>query len=87
MGRGASCCAKTTCSRSGSRPEYGGTGTGTLTFLRAVEELCWADATVGLVLAVQSLGAIAVELSGIGGAEAALPAAVGQRRVDRRPTR
>jgi alkylation response protein AidB-like acyl-CoA dehydrogenase len=44
--------------------EYGGTGTGTLTFLRAVEELSWADATVGLVLAVQSLGAIAIELAG-----------------------
>jgi alkylation response protein AidB-like acyl-CoA dehydrogenase len=44
--------------------EYGGTGTGVLTFLRAVEELSWADATVGLVLAVQSLGAIAIELAG-----------------------
>jgi alkylation response protein AidB-like acyl-CoA dehydrogenase len=44
--------------------EYGGTGTGTLTFLRAVEELSWADATVGLVLAVQSLGAAAIELAG-----------------------
>jgi alkylation response protein AidB-like acyl-CoA dehydrogenase len=44
--------------------EYGGTGTGTLTFLRAVEELSWADATVGLILAVQSLGAIAIQLSG-----------------------
>ena len=48
----------------GFAPEYGGTGTGTLTFLRAVEELSWADATVGLVLAVQSLGAVAIELSG-----------------------
>ena len=48
----------------GFAPEYGGTGTGTLTFLRAVEELSWADATVGLILAVQSLGAIAIELSG-----------------------
>ncbi len=44
--------------------QYGGTGTGTLTFLRAVEELSWADATVGLVLAVQSLGAVAIELAG-----------------------
>jgi alkylation response protein AidB-like acyl-CoA dehydrogenase len=44
--------------------EYGGTGTGVLTFLRAVEELSYADATVGLVLAVQSLGAIAIELAG-----------------------
>jgi alkylation response protein AidB-like acyl-CoA dehydrogenase len=48
----------------GFAEEYGGTGTGTLTFLRAVEELSWADATVGLVLAVQSLGAIAIELAG-----------------------
>jgi alkylation response protein AidB-like acyl-CoA dehydrogenase len=48
----------------GFAPEHGGTGTGTLTFLRAVEELSWADATVGLILAVQSLGAIAIELSG-----------------------
>jgi alkylation response protein AidB-like acyl-CoA dehydrogenase len=48
----------------GFAPEYGGTGTGTLTFLRAVEELSWADATVGLILAVQSLGAIAIELAG-----------------------
>jgi alkylation response protein AidB-like acyl-CoA dehydrogenase len=44
--------------------EYGGTGTGTLTFLRAVEELSWADASVGLILAVQSLGAAAIELAG-----------------------
>jgi alkylation response protein AidB-like acyl-CoA dehydrogenase len=44
--------------------EYGGTGTGTLTFLRAVEELSYADATVGLVLAVQSLGAAAIQLAG-----------------------
>jgi len=48
----------------GFAQEYGGTGTGTLTFLRAVEELSWADATVGLILAVQSLGAIAIQLSG-----------------------
>ena len=44
--------------------QHGGTGTGTLTFLRAVEELSWADATVGLILAVQSLGAAAIELAG-----------------------
>jgi alkylation response protein AidB-like acyl-CoA dehydrogenase len=44
--------------------EYGGTGTGTLTFLQAVEELSWADATVGLVLAVQGLGGIPVLLAG-----------------------
>ena len=44
--------------------EYGGTGTGTLTHLRAVEELSWADATVGLILAVQGLGGLPVLLEG-----------------------
>ena len=44
--------------------EYGGTGTGFLTHLRAVEELSWADATVGLVLAVQGLGGLPVLLAG-----------------------
>ena len=43
--------------------EYGGTGTGTLTYLRAVEELSWADATVGLILAVQGLGGLPVLLA------------------------
>jgi alkylation response protein AidB-like acyl-CoA dehydrogenase len=44
--------------------EHGGTGTGFLTHLRAVEELSWADATVGLVLAVQGLGGLPVLLAG-----------------------
>ena len=44
--------------------EYGGTGTGTLVHLRAVEELSWADATVGLILAVQGLGGLPVLLAG-----------------------
>jgi alkylation response protein AidB-like acyl-CoA dehydrogenase len=44
--------------------EYGGTGTGFLTHLRAVEELSWADATVGLILAVQGLGGLPVLLAG-----------------------
>ena len=44
--------------------EYGGTGTGFLTHLRAVEELSWADATVGLVLAVQGLGGLPLLLAG-----------------------
>jgi alkylation response protein AidB-like acyl-CoA dehydrogenase len=48
-----------------SFPEaYGGTGTGFLTHLRAVEELSWADATVGLILAVQGLGGLPVLLAG-----------------------
>ncbi len=44
--------------------EYGGAGTGALTHLRAVEELSWADATVGLILAVQGLGGIPLLLAG-----------------------
>jgi alkylation response protein AidB-like acyl-CoA dehydrogenase len=44
--------------------EYGGTGTGMLTHLQAVEELSWADATVGLILAVQGLGGLPVLLAG-----------------------
>ena len=44
--------------------EYGGTGTGTLTHLQAVEELSWADATVGLILSVQALGGLPVLLAG-----------------------
>ncbi|HUZ83784.1 MAG TPA: acyl-CoA dehydrogenase family protein, partial [Gaiellales bacterium] len=44
--------------------ELGGTGTGTLTHLRAVEELSYADASVGLVLAVQGLGGLPVLLAG-----------------------
>ena len=44
--------------------EHGGTGTGTLTFLRAVEELSWAGATVGLILAVQGLAGLPVLLAG-----------------------
>ncbi len=43
---------------------YGGTGTGTLMLLVAIEELSKACATTGLVLAVQELGALAVKLSG-----------------------
>jgi alkylation response protein AidB-like acyl-CoA dehydrogenase len=44
--------------------EYCGTGTGMLTHLQAVEELSWADATVGLLLAVQGLGGLPVLLDG-----------------------
>src|SRR5437764_13104971 len=44
--------------------ELGGTGTGMLTHLRAIEELSWADATVGLLLAVQGLGGLPVLLAG-----------------------
>jgi alkylation response protein AidB-like acyl-CoA dehydrogenase len=43
---------------------HGGTGTGTLMMLVAVEELSKVCATTGLILAVQALGAIALELAG-----------------------
>jgi alkylation response protein AidB-like acyl-CoA dehydrogenase len=43
---------------------YGGTGTGTLTLLVAIEEISKACATTGLVLAVQELGALALKLAG-----------------------
>jgi alkylation response protein AidB-like acyl-CoA dehydrogenase len=43
---------------------YGGTGTGTLMFLVAIEEISKACATTGLVLAVQELGALALKLAG-----------------------
>ena len=44
--------------------EYGGTGTGALLKLQAVEEISKVDATAGLLLAVQDLAAIPVRLAG-----------------------
>ena len=44
--------------------KYGGTGTGTLVLLVAIEEISKACATTGLVLAVQELGALALKLAG-----------------------
>jgi alkylation response protein AidB-like acyl-CoA dehydrogenase len=44
--------------------EHGGTGTGTLMLLVAIEEISKACATTGLVLAVQELGALALKLAG-----------------------
>jgi alkylation response protein AidB-like acyl-CoA dehydrogenase len=43
---------------------HGGTGTGTLMLLVAIEEISKACATTGLVLAVQELGALAIKLAG-----------------------
>jgi alkylation response protein AidB-like acyl-CoA dehydrogenase len=43
---------------------YGGSGTGVLTFLVAVEEVSRACATTGLILAVQELGSLALRLAG-----------------------
>ena len=48
---------------------YGGTGTGSLMLLVAIEELSKVCATTGLILAVQSLGALALELSARRGRE------------------
>ncbi len=44
--------------------EYGGTGTGALMLLVAVEEISKACATSGLILAVQELGALGLKLAG-----------------------
>ena len=43
---------------------HGGTGTGTLILLVAIEEISKACATTGLVLAVQELGSLALKLAG-----------------------
>jgi alkylation response protein AidB-like acyl-CoA dehydrogenase len=43
---------------------YGGTGTGTLLALVAIEEVSKACATSGLILAVQELGSLGLKLSG-----------------------
>ncbi|HYY03435.1 MAG TPA: acyl-CoA dehydrogenase family protein [Gaiellaceae bacterium] len=44
--------------------EYGGTGTGTLLSLVAIEEVSKVCATSGLILAVQELGSLALKLTG-----------------------
>jgi len=43
---------------------YGGTGTGTLTVLVAIEEISKVCATTGLILAVQELGSLGIKLAG-----------------------
>src|SRR6058998_3200584 len=43
---------------------YGGTGTGALMVLVAIEELSKVCATTGLILAVQELGSLGIKLSG-----------------------
>ena len=54
--------------------EHGGTGTGTLLALVAIEEVSKVCATSGLILAVQELGSLGLKLAGIGRAEVAVPA-------------
>jgi alkylation response protein AidB-like acyl-CoA dehydrogenase len=44
--------------------EYGGTGTGTLVALVAIEEVSKVCATSGLILAVQELGSLGIKLGG-----------------------
>jgi alkylation response protein AidB-like acyl-CoA dehydrogenase len=44
--------------------EYGGTGTGSLMLLVAIEELSKVCATTGLLLAVQELGSLGIKLAG-----------------------
>jgi alkylation response protein AidB-like acyl-CoA dehydrogenase len=44
--------------------QYGGTGTGTLLALVAIEELSKVCATSGLILAVQELGSLGIKLAG-----------------------
>src|SRR5919197_3757360 len=44
--------------------EFGGTGTGTLLSLVAIEELSKVCATTGLILAVQELGSLGLKLAG-----------------------
>ena len=44
--------------------EYGGTGTGALMMLVAIEEISKVCATSGLILAVQELGSLGVKLAG-----------------------
>jgi alkylation response protein AidB-like acyl-CoA dehydrogenase len=44
--------------------EHGGTGTGTLALMMAIEEISKVDATCGLLLAVQELGSLPIKLAG-----------------------
>ena len=44
--------------------QYGGTGTGALMVLVAVEELSKVCATTGLIMAVQELGSLGIKLAG-----------------------
>ena len=48
----------------GFEEQYGGTGTGTLALLIAIEEISKVCATSGLLLAVQELGSLPIKLAG-----------------------
>ena len=64
--------------------EYGGLGGDMISVLVAIEELSHADATTGLILAVQELSALPLDPRRHGRAEAALAARPGQRQEARR---
>ena len=61
--------------------EWGGSGTGTLLALVAIEEVSKVCATSGLLLAVQELGSLGLKLAGSQEQKEALPAAARERRV------
>ena len=61
--------------------EYGGTGTGALMLNMAIEEIAKVDASCSLILMVQELGTLPIQLFGSDGAQAALFAALRERRV------
>ena len=63
--------------------EHGGTGTGALMVLVAIEELSKVCATTGLLLAVQELGSLGAQARGHRRAEVALAAAACKRRMAR----
>ena len=63
---------------------YGGTGTGALMLLVAIEEVSKVCATSGLILAVQELGSLAIKLAGTDEQKHALAARPRVGRVARR---
>ena len=67
--------------------EHGGTGTGTLLALVAIEEVSKVCATSGLILAVQELGSLGAQARRHRGAESAVPPEPGSRARCSPPTR
>ena len=61
--------------------EYGGTGTGALMVLVAIEEISKVCATTGLLLAVQELGSLGLKLAGDEEQKRALPPEARERRM------
>ena len=67
--------------------EHGGTGTGTLLALVAIEEVSKVCATSGLILAVQELGSLGLKLGGTGRAAERLGCRAWRRVRCSRPMR